>query len=133
MSDDTSAPKIDQILDRYIKLRDRKSELKKEYEKSVEAIDEGLDRCEAYLLKALDTQGAESIKTSVGTAYVSVKSSATVADKEAFLGYVRTHEEWSMLDIRANKTSVDEYRQANGDLPPGVNWSAIRTVNVRRN
>jgi hypothetical protein len=55
-----------------------------------------------------------------------------VADKEAFLTYVRTHEAFELLDLRANKTAVEEFVAANADLPPGVNWNTQRTVNFRQ-
>jgi len=132
MSDAPVVTTVDAVVERYIKLRDRKKEMKSEFDKKVEVIDTALERCEAFLLNLLNSQGAESIRTSFGTAYVSLKTSASVSDREAFLGYVREHNEWSMLDVRANKTVIDEYRREKEDLPPGVNWSAIRSVNIRR-
>jgi hypothetical protein len=129
----TAAPQVAAIVEKYIQLRDRKAVLKREYEGKVEAIDVALDRCENYLLKHLQSVGAESIKTPAGTAYITTKTSASVADKQAFLDFVKEREEWSMLDVRANKTVVDEFKTSNnGALPPGVNWSALRSVNIRR-
>lgn len=132
MSSAEKAPTVEAIVDRYVKLRDRKAQMKKEYEASVSAIDDALTRCENYLLGVLDQQGAESIKTGSGTAYVSTKATASVADKEAFLQFVRTSEEWAMLDVRANKTTVEQFRKEHHDNPPGVKWNELRTVNVRR-
>jgi len=123
---------IDQILERYVALRDRKKEMKDEYDSKVEAVDQALEKLENFLLKTMADQGVDSVKTSHGTAYISLKTSATVADRDAFMDYIRTNEEWAMLDVKVNKTAVKEYRDATDTLPPGVNWSETRAVNVRR-
>mgnify|MGYP000993836038 CR=1 FL=1 len=123
---------IDQILERYVALRDRKKELKDDYDNKVEAVDQALEKLENFLLKTMADQGVDSVKTAHGTAYISLKTSATVADRDAFMDYIRTNDEWAMLDVKVNKTAVKEYRDAQDSLPPGVNWSETRAVNVRR-
>lgn len=123
---------ITEVVEKYIALRDKKTALKREYEAKVEAIDQMLDKVEALLLANMQEQGVDSYKTSAGTAYKSVRASASVADRESFMRFIQETGEWSMLDVRANKTAVQEYREANNDLPPGVNWSEQIVVNIRR-
>jgi hypothetical protein len=55
-----------------------------------------------------------------------------VADMDAFLGFVREHDAWHFLEKRVAKTQVDEYVQAHKDLPPGINYSSMAVINVRR-
>lgn len=124
---------IQQVVDKYIALRDKKAQLKAAYDAQVAGIDEMLQRCEAFLLTRMQEQGVESYKTTAGTAYVQTRTSATVADWDSFLGFVRDNSAWNMLERRVSKTAVDEFRAANDDLPPGVNYRAERVVNVRRN
>lgn len=125
-------PTLDVIVEKYIQLRDRKAQLKKQFDDSVAQIEQAMTKCEAYIQRHLESIGAESVGTAHGTAYIARKTSASVADKDAFMSYVREQELWSMLDVRANKTAVDEYRAEHGDNPPGVNYSVMRTVNIRR-
>lgn len=124
--------KLDSMVEKYIALRDKKAAMKKAYELEAEKIDTLLSRVEGILLKHFEETGTESAKTAAGTAYKSERTSATVADWDMVLGFIQSNEAWSMLDKRVNKTAVDEYRKANGDLPPGVNWRSEVVVNVRR-
>ena len=43
-----------------------------------------------------------------------------------------TEERLSFLENRVNKTMVDQYKAANDDLPPGLNYRSEVTVGVRR-
>lgn len=133
MTDTTKeTPAVDEIVARYIALRDKKAEIKAKYDAEVEAIDAAMSRVENYLLKLMTELGVESIRTSAGTPYVSRRTSATVADWEVFLDWVRSNGEWSMLERRANKTAVQSWREEHNDLPPGLNWREERVVNIKR-
>lgn len=133
MTDPTKeTPAVDEIVARYIALRDKKAEIKAKYDAEVEAIDAAMSRVENYLLKLMTELGVESIRTSAGTPYVSRRTSATVADWEVFLDWVRSNGEWSMLERRANKTAVQSWRDEHNDLPPGLNWREERVVNIKR-
>jgi hypothetical protein len=37
-----------------------------------------------------------------------------------------------MLERRASKSAVEQYRDTNDELPPGLNWREEITVNIRR-
>jgi hypothetical protein len=77
--------------------------------------------------------GMDSVKTEHGTAYTAVRTTASVADREAFMEFVKANEEWSLLEVRASKTAIEQFRDSNNDeLPPGVNIRSERVVNIRR-
>lgn len=124
--------KLDSIVERYIALRDRKSEMKKEYDSKVAAIDEGLEKIENFMLKHLQSTGSSSIRTEAGTFFKQVVTKASVADKDTFMSYVRDNDLWALLEVRASKSAVDQFRTEHNDLPPGINWTETLTVNVRR-
>ena len=123
---------VDALVEGYIKLRDAKAELKAEYERNLAPIEQAMDKIEVKLMHALDSQGLEAMKTAAGTAFVTTKTSCGIADWDSYINFVREHGLWNMLNHAANKTAVDEYRQANNDLPPGVNWRVERVVQIRR-
>jgi hypothetical protein len=123
---------IDEIVARYIQLRDRKKVLKDAYEASVAEIDSGMDRIERALMVKMQEQGLKSMPTSAGTAYLQTRTSATVADWDTTLGYIQANELWTLLEKRVNKTAVEEFRAANDDLPPGINWREELVCNIRR-
>lgn len=125
--------KLSEAVELYIKLRDRKAEMKAEFDAQVAGIQEKMDKLEAKLLEVFNKTGTDSVKTPFGTAYVSTRVSVTAADREAFMNFVRANEEWSLLEVRPSKTAVEQFRAANGnEIPPGLNIREERVVNVRR-
>lgn len=124
--------KMSDLVAKYIELRDKKAEYKAEYDVKVGRIEEALDKIEAKLLEVFDTAGMDSVKTESGTAYVSTRTAASVADRDSFMEFVRSNDEWPLLEIRASKAAVEEYRAQHDDLPPGINWREERVVNIRR-
>ena len=76
--------------------------------------------------------GVEALRTAAGTAYKTVKHSVTVADKDLFRDFIKSHDAWYFADIRANAPAVRAYLDENDQLPPGVNMSSWATVNVKR-
>lgn len=124
--------KLNEVVDKYIMLRDKQAAMKKEFAEKVKPISDAMDQIEAVLLKTFDAAGMESAKTEKGTAYVATRTSASVADKESFLEFVKRTGEWPLMEVRAAKTAIEQYRDEHADLPPGVNWSEERVVNVRR-
>jgi hypothetical protein len=125
--------KLSEAVSLYIRLRDRKAAMKKEFEVSIAPLNEKMDKLEAKLLEVFNTTGMESVRTEFGTAYSTVRSSATVADRDSFISYVRSHDDWALLEVRPAKLAIEEFRAANdGGLPPGINFTEERVVNVRR-
>jgi urease accessory protein UreF len=125
-------PKVSQVVEKYIALRNKKAEMKAAYDASVKEIDDALERVENFLLKQMQETGVDTFGSSAGVAYKSTKTSATVADWDATLKFIRDNQEWSALERRINKEFVKAYKEANNDLPPGVNWREEVSVNVRK-
>lgn len=125
--------KMDELVKTYIKLRNKKSQLKKSYEEEVSKIDELQDKIEALMLVRFQEMGVESVKTDEGTAYVSVRSSASMADADAFKAFcLQQDDPFTFIDVRVNKSAVTQFKEAmGGELPPGVNFTATRVVNFR--
>lgn len=117
----------------YIKLRDQKAQMKAEFEAQVAPIQDKMDKLEGKLLEVFNQTGMDSVKTEFGTAYATVRTTASIADRDAFMEFVKAKEEWSLLEVRVSKTAVEQFRASNDDeLPPGVNIREERVVNIRR-
>lgn len=113
-------------------MRDRKAELKAEFDAKVAPLNEKMDKLEAKLLDVFNQTGMDSVKTEFGTAYSTTRVTASVADKEVFMAHIRANDDWGLLEVRASKTAVDQYRSVHDDIPPGVSMREERVVNVRR-
>lgn len=124
--------KADEIIAKYIELRDKKKVLKDAYEGSVAKIDQALEKIERHLMVQMQANGLKSMPTAAGTAYLQPRTAATVADWDILLGFIQANEHWTLLERRVNKTAVEEYKAAKEDLPPGINWREEIVCNVRR-
>lgn len=125
--------KLSEAVSLYIQMRDKKAQMKADFEASVAPLQEKMDKLEAKLLDVFNKTGMDSVKTEFGTAYATTRTTASVADRDAFMDYVKANEEWALLEVRTSKTAVEQYRAANdNELPPGVNLREERVVNIRR-
>lgn len=128
----TRPAQLDEIVTRYLQLRDAKADKKKAYEAEVKEIDTAMTRIENFLLNHLNTCGASSVKTDVGTFFKKTSTKVTTGDRDEFLGFVRKSEAWALLEVRPSKSAVEQYRDEHNDLPPGINYSEYVEVQVRR-
>jgi phage host-nuclease inhibitor protein Gam len=125
--------KLSEAVTLYIQLRDKKAQMKSDFDASVAPINEKMDKLEAKLLDVFNKTGMDSVKTEFGTAYTAVRTTASVADREAFMEFVKANEEWSLIEVRAAKTAIEQFRDNNdNELPPGINIRSERVVNIRR-
>lgn len=116
----------------YVQLRDEIKKKDDEHKEAMRPFRETLDRLNSVLLEHLNSVGGESVRTGAGTVYRSEKKSASLADPDAFMRYVIQHEEWDLMDRKANVTAVADYIAEHGAQPPGVNFSTTFQVGVRR-
>ena len=125
--------KLSEAVTLYIQLRDKKAQMKSDFDASVAPITDKMEKLEAKLLDVFNKTGMDSVRTEHGTAYTAVRTTASVADREAFMEFVKANEEWSLLEVRASKTAIEQFRDSNdNELPPGVNIRSERVVNIRR-
>lgn len=123
---------INDLVDQVVRLRDRLKEADDAHKEKTKTARAYKDMLEAKLLEKLNSIGGESVKTEHGTVYRSTRRSATIADGDAFRGYVINNEAFDLVDWRANATAVDDFIKSEGSAPPGVNYSQTYTVGVRR-
>ena len=117
----------------YIKLRDRRAKRKAAFELEDESDKKHQETIEAQIMEQFNADGTDSLKTEFGTAYRTIRTSATVADWDATLDYVKGNDFWSLLEKRVNKTAVEDFIELNdGALPPGINITRTQAINVRR-
>lgn len=125
--------KMDELVATYIKIREKKSRLKAEYDAAKAKYDTAQNMIEAELLRQFGELGIDSIKTPEGTAYTAVQTSVTIQDWDAYRAFITAQDDpFMFIERRASKEAVEQFRAANDDVPPGVKWSATRTVNFRR-
>lgn len=117
----------------YIQLRDHKKAADEEFKKSMARVEQGLAKLEAEMLAHLHTTGTNSLACDSGTVYKIRHMSVTIEKNTTFLDYVRAHELWDALDVKANKTFVKAMMEEGPDsIPPGLKITQVDVVGVRR-
>lgn len=122
---------LDQIVETYVKIRDAKAEAKKAFDKETSRMNQALEKLDGMIADALDTAGAESIKTAHGTVFTKMRSSTSIADREEFYGWAVDTGNLGAIDMKANAKAVRELL-AEGVEVPGVKYSETKQIGVRR-
>ena len=125
----------DKLISAFVKIRDARAQRKAAYTNEDSADKEKQEKIESEFLRRFHERGVTSVSArGLGNAHMKIATSATVADRGVYLDWILAdpEERISFLDVKANKTSVLQYRDANDDLPPGINWSETQVVEFRR-
>lgn len=123
--------RIDEKVKIYLELRELKAQMEKAHKERKAKVQSKMDKLEAEFLQFFEETGQESARTKYGTPYTQLRESVTVSSRDDFLDFVRENGAWDMLENRASKTAVLEYKEEHEELPPGLNYRAERIVNVK--
>ena len=120
------------LVDVYIKIRDKRAELKSEFEASDKALIEKQDRIEQALLDLCKEHNLENIRTEHGTATRVIRERVWATDWDAFTEFVREHDAYGLFERRISQGNFREFMEAHPDLTPPVNIDRRYAVTVRR-
>ena len=117
----------------YLKIRDKKAQLSAEFKKQEEDLTRQLDQVKGALLDYCKEQGLESVKTSEGIFYRSVKTRYWTSDWEAMHQFVMEHNVPEFLEKRLNQTNVRIFLEENPEtVPKGLNVDSEYIISVRK-
>jgi hypothetical protein len=124
---------LDKLVAVYVKLRDKKSELQKEFSEKEAEVDAKMDTIKAALLDHCSASGAESVRTASGTFYRSVKRKYWTSDWTSMNRFIVDNNALDLLEKRLHQTNMRAFLEENPDkLPPGLNVESEYTITVRR-
>lgn len=132
MSNDFPGKTADWMIDRYVKLRDKKRELEADHKRVLASYNDMLVKLENNLLDTMKASGLTNMRCAHGTAFQTTRWNTKVVDWPATLGYIREHNGWDLLERRVNKTAVIAVMEETQAPPPGVDVTSEVVVNVRR-
>jgi hypothetical protein len=122
----------EQVIEKYIKLRDKKELIVREQKEALAPINEALEKIEAWLMRDLTSEGIQSKSSKFGTAFIQSNDSVTVEDKIGFLDFCKEKNAFELLDVRASKVVVRDYMEATGTMPVGIKYTQADVIRVRR-
>lgn len=118
----------------YIRIRDKKAELKRDYEAQVAELDSQLNTLQSALLGMCESTGADSLKTPYGTVIRSVKTRYWPTDWDAFQTYVVENNAIRLLEHRVSQSAVQQWlEETNLTTLPGLQLDRSYSITVRRN
>lgn len=123
---------VQKWIGQYVAVRDAKKALQEVQDAAIKEYDDILERLAGRLQQFFTETGQDNAKTGAGTAFLSTTYRASLADPQAFMDYVIGTSSFSLLDRKANVTAVRAFVKKNERLPPGVNLTGTKKVNIRR-
>jgi hypothetical protein len=130
MTEDIS---VDKLVSVYIKMRDKRSSLLREYEEQDGAIKDQMETLEGKLLDLCKSIGADSLKTQHGTVIRTVKTRYWTNDWASMHKFVMQHNMPDLLEKRISQTVMKQLIEENPDMmPPNLNVDSRYAVTIRR-
>ena len=123
---------VAQMIEKYIALRDKKDEIKKQHTKQLEPFNQVMDRLEGMILDQLNQNNLDSMRSENGTAFKSTETSVTVKNWQETFGFIQSNGLWDLLEARVNKTAALSVIEESKAPIPGVNVTQTTVVRVRR-
>ena len=124
---------VNQLTSVYIKMRDKRSQVKQEWEAEDTKIKEQMELIEEKLLDLCKELNTNTLGTDHGTVIRSIKSRYWTNDWDSMYQFIKEHDEFGLLEKRIQQSHMKEFIQENPDVyPAGMNVENQFTVLVRR-
>jgi hypothetical protein len=124
---------VDKLTKTYIKIREKRAELSKEFKEQDGTLSAQLDKIKQALLSHCKEHAVDSVRTSEGLFYRSVKQRYWTSDWESMNAFIMEHGVPHFYEKRLNQTTVKQFLEENPDLvPKGLNVDSEYTVAVRK-
>ena len=131
MSDTTvSVEKLTRI---YIKIRDKRAEISANFNAEDDNLKAQQDKVKRALLDHCKEHNVESVRTSEGLFYRSIKKRYWTSDWDSMNKFILTNEVPEFYEKRLNQTVVKQFLEENPDtVPPGLNVDSEYAISVRK-
>ena len=121
------------LVKQYISLRERKSNLAKQYEEKKARIENDMNDISELLMSHLKTLDATSINTPAGMIIRSVKTRYWASDWESMHEFIRENNVPEFYEKRLNQGQVRAFLEENPEAAvPGLNVDSTYSLTVRR-
>jgi hypothetical protein len=135
MSENTTGVEIplEKLTRIYIKMREKKAEVTHEMEDKIGKIDSDMKTVKSAILQHMKDIGAESLKTSAGVVYRTVRTTYATSDWESMNKFILEHSVPELLEKRIHQTNMKAFLEENPELiPAGLNANSEYSVTIRR-
>ena len=116
----------------YVKMRDKRAELKQAYDEQDKELQEKMDVIEQALLELCKENGVESLRTTYGTATRRVQERVWAADWDAFKEFVREYDAVDLLEKRVHQGNFKQWAEEHPGVVAPVNIDRKYAITIRR-
>lgn len=129
----TETISVDRLVAAYIKMRDRRAELLRQYEAEDADIKTQMEAVEGKLLDLCKEIGVDTLGSKHGKVMRTVKTRYWTSDWDSLHKFVLQHKMPELLERRISQTTMKQLLEENPDaMPPGLNIDSRYTVTIRR-
>lgn len=123
----------EQLVTIYVKMRDARQKLQREFDEQDGKIKEQQDAVTQALLELCKETGAEGLRTPAGSVFRTVKTRYWTSDWGSMKQFIKDNDAFELLEQRVHQTNMKNFLEENPDLmPPGMNIDSKYSVTVRR-
>jgi ATP-dependent Lon protease len=124
---------VDKLTKAYVAIREARNELSAKFEKEDNDLVEQQDKIRRALLDYCKEHGVESVRTSAGVFYRTVKQRYWTSDWESMNKFIMEHNVPEFFEKRLHQTNVKQFLEDNPDLlPAGLNVDSEYVISVRK-
>jgi hypothetical protein len=129
----TETISVDRLVAAYIKMRDKRAELLREYEAADAEVKAQMEAVESSLLDLCKQIGADTLGSKHGKVMRTVKTRYWTSDWDSMHKFILENKMPELLERRISQTTMKQLLDENPDLmPPGVNIDSRYAVTIRR-
>ena len=129
----TETISVDKLVAVYIKMRDKRAELLREYEEADSAVKTQMELVETKLLDTCKEIGADRLGSKHGTVMRTVRTRYWTSDWESMHKFILEHKMPELLERRISQTTMKQLLEENPELMPvGLNTDSKYSVTIRR-
>ena len=107
---------VEKLVKAYVKIRSKRSELKTEYDDQNKKLVDKQDKIARALLDHCKEHNVDSVKTSEGLFYRTVRQRFLTNDWEAMHKFVKKHDVLEFFEKRLNQTHMKQFLEENPTL-----------------
>ena len=124
---------VEQLVKAYIKMRDARQQLQREFDEADDRIKQQQDAVQQALLELCKETGTDGLKTSAGTVTRTVKTRYWTSDWNSMKNFIKEHDAFELLEQRVHQTNMKSFLEGNPNLmPQGMNIDSKYAITVRR-
>jgi hypothetical protein len=124
---------VEQLVKAYIKMRDARQQLLREFDEADDRIKQQQDVVQQALLELCKETGTDGLKTSAGTVTRTIKTRYWTSDWNSMKNFIKENDAFELLEQRVHQTNMKSFLEDNPNLmPPGMNIDSKYAITVRR-